>query len=469
MEAAPLSPDELRRLDADYQGFPPFDQWPTVETVDSGTWDHFVAKLQVARQEGSPEDTATASEIVMRAAAFDTGALEGLYSTDRGTTISVATEASGWQRAVEARGPAARALFEAQLGTYQNVLSATEREEPVTEAWIRALHAELCEPQATYRVETVTGPQEHPLPKGAYKTVPNHVRLPGGRLHPYAPVDTSALEVRRLVEEMRSDLFSHAHPVRQASYAHFALVTIHPFADGNGRVARALASVYFYRSIGVPLVVFAQQRAEYLSALEAADRGDPQSFVRFVLNRGLDATALMVESVRNRRAHAPEAVVRDLARLLSGQGGVDMAELDATGLQLLELVGSEVERQVAQLDLPSNVGLQRSLSAGPPPPPQYHHATQELAYVRFSFHISSQANTSAQMAFYVLVANYPNQVFTFLVGNVPGEDTLEVRLEEMRPEETPSFRLRMESWVRSILGETLDKLRSEVVAKRPRG
>ena len=143
-----------------------------------------------------------------------------------------------------------------------------------------------------------------------------------------------------------------------------------------------------------------------------------------------------------------------------------MAELDATGLQLLELVGSEVERQVAKLDLPSNVGLQRSLSAGPPPPPQYHHATQELAYVRFSFHISSQANTSAQMAFYVLVANYPNQVFTFLVGNVPGEDTFEVRLEEMRPEETPSFRLRMESWVRSILGETLDKLRSEVVANQ---
>lgn len=465
MEAAPWGPEDLLRLDAEYQGFPPFNQWPTVDDFDAGLWDHFVDKLQAARREGPPEDFAVASEIVIRAAAFDTGALEGLYSTDRGTTISVATEAPGWQRVVEAKDPTALPLFEAQLRTYQDVLAATQRGQPVTEAWIRALHAELCEPQETYRVETAHGPQEHPLPKGSYKTAPNHVRLPNGGLHPYAPVNATASEMQRLVEEMRSEPFAHAHPVLQASYSHFALAAIHPFADGNGRVARALASAWFYWSIGVPLAVFAQQRDEYLDALEAADGGDLEPFVRFVLERGSDAVGLMLEWVRTRRAPDPETIARDLARLLAGQGGVDLAELDETGVRLRELVGSEVERQVGQLHLPRTVTVQRTLSSGVPPAPPYHLANQEegSAYLNYSFHVSTvSANT--QLAFRVLVANRSDQLFTFFVEN--GQDTLEVRLEEVWPEETPSFRLRLESWVRSILGETLQSLSAEVAASR---
>ena len=43
------------------------------------------------------------------------------------------------------------------------------------------------------------------------------------------------------------------HPAVQAAYAHYALTAIHPFADGNGRLARTVASVFLMRSAGVPL------------------------------------------------------------------------------------------------------------------------------------------------------------------------------------------------------------------------
>jgi len=74
-----LSSKEILQLDADYRGFPDFDKWPSVESSDAGLWDYFVGKLQTARQEQSQEEFAAASELrSMRAAAFDTGAVEGL-------------------------------------------------------------------------------------------------------------------------------------------------------------------------------------------------------------------------------------------------------------------------------------------------------------------------------------------------------------------------------------------------------
>jgi Fic family protein len=139
--------------------------------------------------------------------------------------------------------------------------------EPFTEAAIRTLHAQVVAGQKTYRVVTAVGFQEQPLPKGVYKILPNHVRRGDGKPHAYAPVDVTAVEMHRLVEEMRSEHFLTAHPVLQASYAHYALVAIHPFSDGNGRVARALASVFVYRARSIPFLVLADQLPPYFAAL----------------------------------------------------------------------------------------------------------------------------------------------------------------------------------------------------------
>lgn len=77
----------------------------------------------------------------------------------------------------------------------------------------------------------------------------------------------------------------------EPAYAHCAFVAVHPFADGNGRVARALASAYLYRRPGVPLVIFADQKDEYLDALEETDSGNAQRFVHFVADRLADLDA----------------------------------------------------------------------------------------------------------------------------------------------------------------------------------
>ena len=57
--------------------------------------------------------------------------------------------------------------------------------------------------------------------------------------------------------------------------AHFYLVTIHPFADGNGRVARLLMN-YILAYHGQPLaVLFTEDKLEYYQALEATRQSEP--------------------------------------------------------------------------------------------------------------------------------------------------------------------------------------------------
>jgi Fic family protein len=57
------------------------------------------------------------------------------------------------------------------------------------------------------------------------------------------------------------------HPVEYASIAHYRLVSIHPFRDGNGRTARLLMNLLLIRA-GYPIVTINNQvRDDYISAL----------------------------------------------------------------------------------------------------------------------------------------------------------------------------------------------------------
>ncbi|MBX9790002.1 MAG: Fic family protein [Pirellulales bacterium] len=69
-------------------------------------------------------------------------------------------------------------------------------------------------------------------------------------------------------------------PVLKAGVAHFWFVTIHPFEDGNGRIARAIADMSLARADGTKDRFYsmssqiAAERKEYYRHLEAAQRGE---------------------------------------------------------------------------------------------------------------------------------------------------------------------------------------------------
>jgi Fic family protein len=337
----------IHALDAAYKPFPTFKDWAANTSIDSARWDRYKAELQ-NRPSPSSESVRRAYEIVKRAAALDTGAIEGLYEVDRGFTFTVAFETAAWEVELAKRGENVRPLFEAQLHAYDYVLDLATKAEPISEAAIRRLHEVVCAAQTTYRVMTSIGPQEQELVKGRYKVLPNHVRTRDGKDHSYAPVDVTPPEMQRLVGEMRSDALLAAHPVIQAAYAHYGLVVIHPFADGNGRVARALASVFTYRAISMPVMILSEHKNAYLDALEAADRGEHQSFVDFMLARSLDTMRLAKESLLGIQAPSVEQGVVAIKSLYVTRGGYTQKELDDAGSRLIGLIDNAVAKVVGE-------------------------------------------------------------------------------------------------------------------------
>ena len=97
-------------------------------------------------------------------------------------------------------------------------------------------------------------------------------------------VHFEAPAAHRLKDEMNSFLgwFESSHdidPVIKAALAHLWFVTIHPFADGNGRIARAIADMVLARSDGMPERFYSMssqiesERKDYYTQLERQQKG----------------------------------------------------------------------------------------------------------------------------------------------------------------------------------------------------
>lgn len=349
-EPAMTDPEtNLRVLDAAYKPFPPFAEWASRTSIDTARWERYKAALD-DRPEQTSEALRRAREVVKRAAAIDTGAIEGLYEVDRGFTFTIAFETAAWELELAKKGENVRSLFEAQLHAYDYVLDLATKAEPISEAAIRELHKVVCAAQDTYRVVTPIGFQEQELVKGRYKVLPNHVRTRDGVDHSYAPVDVTPAEMARLVSEMRTRAFLVAHPVMQAAYAHYGLVVIHPFADGNGRVARALASAFTYRAISMPIMILSEHKNAYLDALEAADAGNYQDFVDVMLARVLDTMNLVIETFRGANVPSLQDAAAALEKLYITKGGYTQDQVDKAGGELFQLLRDELQTIISKRD-----------------------------------------------------------------------------------------------------------------------
>ncbi len=98
-----------------------------------------------------------------------------------------------------------------------------------------------------------------------------------------ATTPPSYLKIIRLMDEYIQDIQKLSlHPVRKAAFIHHELVRIHPFLDGNGRVARLLTNLFLMKKGYPPIIVKKTDRKRYYRALDKADHGDMSEFSNFV-------------------------------------------------------------------------------------------------------------------------------------------------------------------------------------------
>ncbi len=433
-----------------YQPFPAFADWGV--QFDPAAVDAYAERLRQVKASATAEAQRQALEIATRSAAVDTGALEGLYTTDRGFTRTIATQSEFWQEALAARDAQVARSIQDALDAYEFVLDATTARIPVTAAWIRQLHATVTAHQETYTVYVPVAGQLHeeerPLPRGEYKRYPNNpTSRRTGETHDYAPVDDTAAEVNRLVDELRSPAFEAAHSVVQAAYAHYAYVAIHPFADGNGRVARALASIYLYRDPGVPLVIFADQRNPYIDSLELADAGRPDAFVQFLTQRVIDTVNMVSDSLEPDEDDdsADLAGIAEATRGWLSEDRVRVAQrLQSRCIaRLQEELNSKNALGVLDVRV-NNIMVERR--AGLDIPPGYSVIGPSARFSASA--VVDQATGRRVYATYAVAATNEDGRAEFLVvPEIGGGMSFEVWRREIDPAETESFRLRLDTWV----------------------
>jgi len=455
-------------LDAAYKPFPTFAEWASRTSVDTVRWDRYMAALRSGAS-SSAEALNRAYEVVKRAAALDTGAIEGLYEVDRGFTYSVAFETAAWEVELAKKGENVRPLFEAQLHAYDYVLDLATKAEQITEAAIRVLHEVVCRAQATHRVITAVGPQEQELIRGRYKVLSNHVRTRDGKDHSYAPVDVTPAEMQRLVEELRTDEFLEAHPVLQAAYAHYGLAVIHPFPDGNGRVARALASVFTYRAISMPIMILSDHKSSYLDALEEADLGEYQAFVDFMLDRSVDTLALVHEAKQAAEAPTPEGAAAAIEKLYFTKGGYTQDQVEDAGQKLLDLIHAELLKTISKVDGPYLQGKLSKLdkvaaSASPDSMHRWPVIKERGLHVEFNSPPPALAKVYRQYALWLpRNAGGDDDIQFSLVGrgnnqqalSTKGEIVLTSRMDELVPSISGVLYIRLSLFADRIVGEAL--------------
>lgn len=122
--------------------------------------------------------------------------------------------------------------------------------------------------------------QINPENAGKYRSVPVFI---SGSKYAVAP----AAEISKRMQQLLHWYNSHEgklHPVTLAAELHKRFVFIHPFIDGNGRMARLLMNLALMRNDYNIAIIPAICRAEYISALELAHTNDTV-FHAFIADR----------------------------------------------------------------------------------------------------------------------------------------------------------------------------------------
>jgi len=313
-----ITPEEIR-----YEPLGPADAWNI--HIDRGNptqagWvptDHD----NEAPDEGPEPVRATVRNQLIRAAAFETGALENLYQAAPGATVSIAREDEGWEEQLADAGRNAETAFTDQLAGYNLAYEFAKdgRGYQMNEGFIREIHEVATASQATYPV-TVNGHEEtRPLHHGQYKTDENKVINRFGRIKNYAPPVDVAIEMHTLISGYNQLQEAGAEPYALAAYLHWGITRIHPFDDGNGRVARIAASVIFFQAYGFPLTIFSDRKRTYLQALEAADAGKPRDFVDYVWWRAADIHHWRNELMEIHTATRTATSISDIQQIIAAQ------------------------------------------------------------------------------------------------------------------------------------------------------
>ncbi|MFB2772140.1 Fic family protein [Pelatocladus sp. BLCC-F211] len=293
-------------------------QWQPIEDLPSNweklanselpplvtVWDEQAQRLR------SSGEFKTFMERLRREIAIETGIIERLYTLDRGITRLLIEQ--GINEALIPHGATDRpikqvvSLIQDQEAAIEGLFDFVGGQRTLSTFYIKQLHQLLTQNQdiavldlvryvfkainfikkdwgipqllrKRYSTEAKTSTGQIisvSLIRGDWKRLPNNPERPDGSIHEYSPPEQVTSEMDRLVELHHQHRIQQIPPEVEAAWLHHRFTQIHPFQDGNGRVARCLASLVFIQAGWFPLILTRDDRGAYIAASEQADKGN---------------------------------------------------------------------------------------------------------------------------------------------------------------------------------------------------
>jgi len=195
---------------------------------------------------------------------------------------------------------------------------------------------------------------------GQYRNV--QVRISGSSV-----IMPNPLKVPDLMSDFQGWLISEhgLDPIAFAGEAHYRLVTIHPFVDGNGRSARLLMNLILMMYGYPPAIIRKRDRLAYIGALEKGQLGgakiDYEKLVAKAVDRSLDIYLKAVKGIPAADDIDSDGLLKigDLAkatgatvstiRYWTKAGLLEVAEFTESGYQIYSLAMVERCKKIKQL------------------------------------------------------------------------------------------------------------------------
>ena len=192
---------------------------------------------------------------------------------------------------------------------------SVKTDEALNEVFIRNLHRVLLkEPYENDAITPEGQPTKRLISIGDYKTQPNNVRTSTGEIYYFASPEQVKPAMSDLIDWYRKTENEGEHPIVIAATFHYRFVRIHPFDDGNGRMARLLMNMILIKHGYTVAIIPIEEREQYIQTLEQADKNeDLAEFITYVAHCCKYALNLHLKAARGEDIEDVEDIDKEIA------------------------------------------------------------------------------------------------------------------------------------------------------------